>query len=167
MDRSRRSCPAVPSSQNVTVVATDHQGVSETTTYSLTHVTSVIETSSGSSVSAAGAYGIVVARVRLERHALVTHRRLGVSVLVKDRSGYLIRGAAVRLRGAPTKYLANGTLRAGFTNRLGVERFVYRLRKRALTDRLPRTLVLSVRASTPTAAARKLVRVRLPLLPAT
>lgn len=159
--------PGDSSSQQVTVVATDHQGVSETTVYPMTHVTSVVRTTSGTSVSAAGARGVVIARIRLDRHGLLTHRRLCVIVRVRDRRGYLVRGAALRLRGMPARYLANGAARAGFTNLLGVQRFEYRLQMRAFGDRFPRRLTLIVQASTPSATARKVVRARLPLLPAT
>jgi hypothetical protein len=159
--------PGESSSQQVTVFATDHQGVSESTTYPLTQLTSVIRTSSGTSVSAAGARGVVIAKIRFDRRRLLTYRRLGVTVKVKDRRGYVIRGAALRLRGMPAKYLATGGARVGFTNRVGIERFVYRLQKRAFTDHLPRMLTLRVRAGTPTASVAKIVRVRLPMLPAT
>jgi len=164
----RFSTPASGGSpSHVTVVATDHRDVSETTSYPVTHVTSVIKTKYGRSVSAAGAHGIVIAKIRFDRRGLLTQRRLGFAVTVKDRRGYLIRGAAVRLRGLPATYAAGGATRAGFTNRLGVARFAYLLQKRALTDHSPRTFTVRVRASTPGAAARKLARTRLPLVPAT
>lgn len=151
----------------VTVVATDSRHVSQATSYPVTNVSSVIKTRYGRSVSAAGARGVVIAKIRSDRRGLLTHRRLGFVVKVEDRRGYLVRGAAVRLRGMPAKYLANGTSRAGFTNRFGVTRFAYVLQKRAFTDRFPRKLTVSVRASTPSASARKLARTRLPRVPAT
>ncbi len=155
------------SSGQLTVVATDHRNVSQTTSYPVTNMTSVIKTRFGKSVSAAGARGIAIAKIRFDRRGILSHERLGVLVTIKDRRGYLVRGAAVRLRGMPARYLANGATRAGFTNRFGVTRFGYLLQKRAFTDRFPRKLTVRVRASTPSAAARKIARARLPLVPAT
>ena len=151
----------------VTLVATDHRNVSQTTSYPVTNLTSAIKTRFGRSVSAAGARGLVIAKIRFDRRGLLTHRRIGLVVTVKDRRGYLVRGAAVRLRGMPAKYVANGATRARFTSRFGGTRFGYVLQKRAFTDRFPRKLTVSVRASTPSAAARKLAWARLPLIPAT
>jgi len=159
--------PGGTSSRQATFVATDHRNVSQTTTYPTTTVTSVIKTSSGTSVSAAGAHGVVIARIRFDRKGLLTQRRLGIVVTVKDRRGYLVRGAALHLMGRPVRYLVNGANRAGFTNRVGVGRFAYRLQKQAFTSTFPRRFSLTVRASTPRAAAKKIVRVRLPLLPST
>ena len=159
--------PGSSSSKQVTFVATDHRNVSQTTSYPLTSVKSVIKTRAGTSVSAAGAHGVVIAKIRFDRRGLLTHRRLGFVVTVKDRRGYFVRGAAVRLRGMPAKYLAGGAGRAGFTTRYGAKRFAYVLQKRAFTDHFPRRLMVSVRASTPSASTRKLAWTRLPLVPAT
>jgi hypothetical protein len=156
-----------PPSQNVTVVSTDKKGVSETTSFRMSTVTSTIKTAAGTSVSALGAKGVVIAKIRFDKRQLLSHRRLGIVVQVKDRRGYLIRGAALRLKGMPLRYLANGAMRAGFTNRLGLKRFAYKLQKRAFTDSAPRRLTLVVRASTPRAAAKKVAKVRLPLVAST
>jgi hypothetical protein len=154
-------------SQQITVVSTDHQGVSETSFFRTSNLTSTIATKAGTSVSALGAQGVVIAKIRFDKRDLLTHRRLGVVVTVKDRRGYLVRGAALRLKGTPLRYLATGASRAGFTNRLGVKRFAYTLQKRAFTDRMPRRLTLVVRANTPRASARKVAQVRLPLVAST
>jgi hypothetical protein len=148
--------------KQVAVAASDRRGVSETNTFRTTKLTTVIRTRSGTSVSAAGAKGVVIARVRFVKRGLLTHRRLGVLVTVKDRRGFLVRGAAVHLTGLPSRYLANGGRRAGFTNRIGMRRFAFVLTKRAFTDRMPRRLTLKVRASTARASALRAVRTRLP-----
>jgi hypothetical protein len=154
-------------SQQITLVSTGHNGVTETTVFRTSNVTSTIKTKAGTSVAALGAQGVVIAKIRFDKRHLLTQRRLGVIVTVKDRRGYLVRGAALRLKGMPLRYFANGASRAGFTNRLGVERFGYTLQKRAFTDRMPRRLTLVVRASTPKAAARKVGKMHLPLVAST
>jgi hypothetical protein len=64
---------------------------------------------------------------RFDTKRLGTAKRLGVLVTVKDRRGYLVRGAAIRLRGTPARYAANGSVLAGFTSRLGQVQLTYRL----------------------------------------
>lgn len=155
-----------PPSQNVTVVTTDLKGVSQSSAFRASTVSTTLKTNKGTSVSALGAKGVVIAKIRFDKRKLMSQNRLGVLVQVKDRRGYLIRGAAIRIKGLPQRY-ANGANRAGFTNRFGIKRFAYKLQKRAFTDQAPRRLTLLVRASTPRAAAKKVARVRLPLLPST
>jgi hypothetical protein len=156
------SIPLVGSPKQVTVEATDRQGVSQTSAFRTTQVTSVIKTKAGKSVSAAGAQGIVIAKIRFDKRNLLAKKSLGVVLTVKDRRGYLVRGAALHLKGMPLRYLANGAKRASFTNRIGQKRFGYLLSKRAFTDRAPRRLTLVVRASTTRASTRTTVRFWLP-----
>ena len=144
----------------LTVVATDQSGVSQTTRYRVSRIKSTIRTSAGTSVSAAGARGLVIARLRVDKQKLGTSGRLGVRVTVKDRRGYLVRGAAVRLVATPHKQLTNGSIRAGFTNRLGRAQFTYRVRMSSLAG-MPGSLTIVTRAKTPTATATKRVAVRL------
>ena len=117
----------------MTVVATDRRGVSQTSTFTTTSVKSTIATRAGTSVSAAGARGIVIAKVALDKRFLTTGKHVRVLVTVKDRRGYLIRGASLRLRALPAKHVANGALRAGFTNRVGKAQFAFRLEASAFT----------------------------------
>jgi hypothetical protein len=154
-------------SQQVTLVSTGHNGVSETSAFRTSSVTSTITTKAGTSVSALGAQGVVIAKIRFDKRHLLSQRRLGIIVTVKDRRGYLIRGAALRLKGMPLRYFSNGASRSGFTNRVGLKRFAYTLQKRAFTDRLPRRLTLVVRAGTPRAAAKKVAKMQLPLVAST
>jgi len=156
--------PRSGSRRALTVVATDDRGVSQTSTFAITKVTTVIRTRAGASVSAMGAQGIVIAKVRFDKRNLLTMKRVGVVVTVKDKRGFLIRGAALRLKGMPLRYLANGANRAGFTNRLGKARFMYRLHSRAFAGGTCKHLALMVRASTPRASAQKRVTLRLPTL---
>ena len=118
---------STPPSQQVTVVVVDRRGVSQTSTFRTTNLSSVIRMNAGMSVSAAGARGVVIAKISFDKKAMKSSKRLGVSVTVKDRRGYLVRGAALRLTGAPARYLTTGSVRTGFTNRLGQAKFTYRL----------------------------------------
>jgi hypothetical protein len=147
----------------VTVVATDRSGVSQTSAFRVTQVTTAIKTRAGTSVSAAGAKGVAIARVRFDKRRLVSQKRLGVVVTVKDKRGFLIRGAAVRLKGLPLRFVANGANCAGFTSRLGRATFGYRLHEKAFTGKT-RWFTIVVRASTPTASAKKKVMLKLPAL---
>jgi hypothetical protein len=148
--------------RHATVVVTDRRGVSQTTTYRVNRIRSVVRTRAGTSVSAAGARGLVVAGLRFDAQRL-SAGRLGVLVTVKDRRGYLVRGAALRLAAAPARYLATGPTQAGFSNRLGQARFTYRLRSAALSTGMPRALTVQARAATATATASRKAAVRLPI----
>jgi hypothetical protein len=149
--------------ENVTVIATDRRGVSQTTTFSTTRVSSTIATRAGTSVSAAGAQGIVITRIAVDKRFLKSAKFVGLVVTVKDRRGYRIRGASLRLWAMPPKHLANGALRAGFTNRVGKAQFGFRLRTSALAGPGPKFLTIATRAATPKSSATKKVTLRLPV----
>lgn len=152
-----------PQGAGLTVGATDPLGVSQTTTFSTTSTSTVMETRAGTSVSAEGAQGIRIAKVQLVKTGLRKARRLGVVVIVKDGRGLLIRGAAVRVHGKPLRYMAgSGAVRAGFTNRVGRSRFGFRVHPGAFKQCACTRLKLTVRASTPRAAAKKAFKLRLP-----
>jgi hypothetical protein len=129
--------------KDVTVVATDENGVSQASRFTTTRVTTAIKTAAGTSVSAAGARGIVIAKVRLDTDRLKGNGRLGVLVTIKDRRGYLIRGAA------------------------GKAQFSYHLTSKALASATPRCLAIGTRASTLTAHANLRVTLHLPVAAAT
>ncbi len=153
--------PSSPS-QHVTMVVVDRRGVSQTTTFRTTRISSTFRTRAGTSVSSAGARGVVIVKIRFDKSTLRWNRKLGVAVTVKDRRGFLIRGAALRLAGMPARYLATGALRTGFTNRFGQATFAFRLRPQAFASCGCKTLVVQVRASTARAAARKAAATRMP-----
>jgi hypothetical protein len=159
------STPAGSSStERVTVIATDRSGVTQTSTFTPSRVTSAISTRAGTSVSAAGAQGIRIAKVRLDKRFLKAAKYLRVIVTVKDRRGFLIRGAALRMQAMPARHVANGSVRAGFTNRVGQKQFAYRMTPEALKKgALPKYLTLATKASTPRANASKRVTFRLPI----
>lgn len=148
--------------ETVTIVATDHRGVSQTSTFKATSVKSTIGTRAGTSVSAAGARGIVISRIAFDKRFLGTAKHVRVLVTVKDRRGYLIRGALLRLRALPAKHVANGAVRAGFTNRIGKAQFGYRLRQSAFTGTSTKVMTFAARAATPKASTTKRFVLRLP-----
>jgi hypothetical protein len=147
------------SRETVTFVATDRRGVSQTSTFTPTRVTSTIATRAGTSVSAAGARGVRISKMVLDSRSLRSAKHVRVLVTVKDRRGYLIRGASLRLVATPSKHVANGALRAGFTNRVGKAQFAFRIKASAFKGGL---LTIAARASTPKSTATKKVALRLP-----
>jgi hypothetical protein len=149
---------------HVAVTAVDHQGVFQTSTFPAAHVRTVIRTRAGASVSAVGAYGVIVAKVRFDQKRLAAAGKLAVRITVKDRRGLLVRGAAVRLRGIPSRFLIAGATRSGFTSRLGTAAFMYSVKRSALAAKSHSYLTIVVRAATPTAGARRCATVRLATL---
>ncbi len=147
---------------HVTVTATDQKGVSQTSRFVTTRVRSVIKTTAGTSVSAAGARGLVISKVKVDTHRLKSQKRFGIVVTIRDKRGFLVRGATVRLRATPAETFADGSLRAGFTNRIGAATFTYRLSRTAIAKAAPETLAVGAKASTTTAHAGLLVKLRLP-----
>jgi hypothetical protein len=148
--------------ERITVVATDRSGVTQTSTFTARRVTSALATRAGTSVSAAGAQGIRIVEVALDKRFLKPAKSLGVIVTVKDRRGFLIRGAALQLRGMPAKHVATGALKAGFTNRVGKGQFAYRLKASAFTGKPAQFFTIWMRAATPKSSATKKVTLRLP-----
>ncbi len=151
-------------SQNVTVVVVDRRGVSQTTTFRTTAIKSTIRTRAGMSVSAAGAQGVLIAKIRFDKKTMKWNKRLGVSATVKDRRGYLVRGASLRLTGTPARYLTAGSVRSGFTNRFGQAKFAYRLHPQAFAACGCNKFVVTVRASTLRAWTKKAAATRMPAL---
>ena len=152
--------PVPPGSETVAVAATDRQGVSQTTTWQISNLSSVIRTESGSSVSAAGAMGLRIVKVRYVTRDARASRRLRMVVTVKDLRGYLVRGAAVRVHAVRPR----GALRPGayakLTGTAGRVTFVLRPRTRAFGRRV----YVRALARTPSARARRTTSVRLPRL---
>jgi hypothetical protein len=145
------------STKSVAVTATDKQGTSETRTYSVSQQSTLVQPTAGSSVSANGAFGIRIARIRYVTKMAPRTRRLGMLVTIKDRRGYLIRGATVVVRATRAGRLVR-TPQSKPTNRAGQASFSLRLRPQALGKRL----VTVTRANTPTATTKKLTSVRIP-----
>lgn len=151
------SIPIPGTSREVTITVTDKQGVTTTTTYPVTHQSTVIQTPVGRSIAAAGAQGVKITSVRYFTKAVRSKKRVDVLVTVKDSRGYRIRNATVTLRSLRPR-LVVGRTRAKLSNKVGQVRFVMRVRPRALGKRL---FVLTS-ARTPSAQAQRKTSVRLP-----
>jgi Glucodextranase, domain B len=152
--------PVPPGSEEVTVTATDAQGVSQTTRWQIANLSSVIRTEFGPSVSAMGAMGLRIASVRYVTKGVRASRRLRMVVTVKDLRGYLVRGATVRVQGVrPRRPLRSGVYTKP-TGTAGRVTFALRPRARAFGKRL----YVRVLARTPNARARRTTSVRLPRL---
>jgi hypothetical protein len=151
--------PSKSSTDTVVVTATDRSGVSQTSTFKMT---SAIGTRTATSVSAAAAKGIRIASISIDRSKLRSLRQLKIVATVKDLRGLRIRDAAVRLTGSPGRFVVNGPVRAGFTNKLGKVTFRLGFKKTAFAPLKSRPFALLVRAKTPTAAAAKRAYLRLP-----
>ncbi len=86
-------------------------------------------------------------------------RRLTMEVTVKDKRGYLIRSAIVRVSSIPGSKLQSGPL-VTTTNKIGKARFVLRPKAQAFGQRLR----MKAKATIPRASATRVTSVRLPRL---
>jgi hypothetical protein len=149
-------------SKVVTVAATDRRGVSQTSTAPVLHTSSIFATAAGRSVSAAGAQGVRIAKIRYITRNVRRTKRLRIVVTVKDRRGLLIRNASVGVRSRYGGRIFRNP-KAKRTNRVGQAAFLLRARDRAFGKRL----VMITLAKTPTAKATKSSAVRIPRLKST
>jgi hypothetical protein len=145
--------------KEVTVTATDTQGVSQTSTAPVVHGSSMFTTPAGRSVAARGALGVRIAKIRYITANVRRTKRLRIVVTVKDRRGLLVRNAAVSVRSRYARRIVRNP-RAKKTNRVGQAAFLLRARNRAFGKRL----VMVTVAKTPTAKATKASSVRIPKL---
>jgi hypothetical protein len=145
--------------REVTVTATDHRGVSQTSTAPVLHTSSMFTTAAGRSVSAAGAMGVRIAKIRYITRNVRRTKRLRMVITVKDRRGLLIRNATVSVRSRYARRIARNP-RAKKTNRVGQAAFLLRARDRAFGRRL----VMITVAKTPKAKTSKRSSVRIPRL---
>ncbi len=145
--------------KEVTIQSTDRHGVSQKETFGIQAQSSTIQTSAGTSVSSAGALGLRIASVRYVLRGVKVKKRLSMIVTVKDRRGYLVRDAIVRVRGKAARSLRPGTA-IKLSNKVGRASFVIRPR----LNRFGKRLFVIAHAKTPTAQASKTTSVRLPKL---
>jgi hypothetical protein len=149
--------------REVTVVATDRQGVSQTSTFPVEQLTSTIKTSAGTSISALGAKGLRITSVRYLTKGVKAKKRVTAIVTVKDTRGFLVRDAIVRLAPAGFQYKAViGGQQVKTSTKIGQARFL--LRVRAASFPKAKRLFTVATARTPKATARKQTSVRLPKL---
>jgi hypothetical protein len=151
------------STREVTVVATDRQGVSQTSTFPVEQLTSTIRTVAGTSVSALGARGLRIASVRYVTKGVKTKKRMSAIVTLRDTRNFLVRDAIVRMRAASFQSRAIlGGQQVKLSNRIGRATFVLKLRPKSFAK--ARRLFTVTTARTPAATARKQTSVRVPRL---
>jgi hypothetical protein len=151
--------PLPTGTKEVTIQSTDRQGVSQTEAFGIQSASSTIQTSQGTSVSAAGALGLRIASVRYVLRGIQAKKRISMIVTVKDRRGYLVRDAIVSVRGKASRSLRAGT-GIKLSNKVGRATFVLRPR----LARFGKRLFVIARAKTPTAQVHRTTSVRLPKL---
>jgi hypothetical protein len=142
--------------KEVTLAATDKNGVSETTHYKVLDASTAISTPLGTSVAASSAVGLNIAKVRYVTKGVTRTKRLRMIVAVKDSRGYLVRGAKITIRSNAAGRLTRRT-QAKASSKTGQAAFVLRVRQHTLGKRL----VMVTVARTPTAKAAKTTSVRL------
>jgi len=155
--------PVNGSSKEVTVTATDKQGVSQTTTFPVGLNSSVVRTASGTSISAAGANGLRIATVKYTTKKVAKTKRITMTVTLRDKRGYLVRGAILRVR--PTNLQARAVIggqQAKVTNKLGRAAFVLKLRSASFTK--AKRLFTTATGATASATAKRTTSVRVPRL---
>jgi hypothetical protein len=140
--------------REVSVTATDHQGVTTTTSYPVAH-----SASAATSVSAAAAQGIRIAKIRYITKSVRRTKRMRMVVTVRDRRGLLIRNATISVRSKYARRIFRNP-RAKKSNRVGQAAFLLRARKQAFGKRL----VMVTLAKTPKAKVSKASGVRIPRL---
>jgi hypothetical protein len=145
------------SSKEVTVSATDKQGVAQTTSFGVVPMSSVINTAAGQSIAAAGADGVKIAKIRYITKWVRAKKRFRMIVTVKDNRGRLVRGATVRVRPKVKRFVVGGE-RVKTSSKVGQANFLVLVRKSALGRRV---FMITV-AQTPTAKAQKASSVKLP-----
>jgi hypothetical protein len=145
--------------KEVSVTATDSKGVSQTSTVPVFHTTSMFTTAAGTSISAKGAQGIRIAKIRYITRSVRRTKRLRMVVTVRDRQNRLIRGATISVRSKFARRIVRNP-RAKKTNKVGQAAFLMRARNRAFGKRL----VMVTLAKTPSAKATKSSSVRMPRL---
>ncbi|MBA2462996.1 MAG: hypothetical protein H0V45_14735 [Actinobacteria bacterium] len=156
--------PAAGSSAGGPVAAAGSQGVSKSGSSSAVPVSSVINTTSGQSVSAQGANGVRITKVRYITKNVYRTGRVTMIVTVKDRRGLLVRGAKVRIRGvAKTNFLTLKGAQTKTTTKVGVATFSFMLNKRAHSAKsVGKRFVVASIASTPTATTSLVTSFRVP-----
>ncbi len=158
------SVPVSGSSREVVITATDKQGVAQTSSFGIERASSVISTSAGKSVSAAGARGLRIASVRYIKTGVQRTKRLRMIVTLKDTRGYLVRGGIVRVRARDFQARAIvGGQQAKVTSKTGQASFILRLNPKSFSAKKRRLFTVAV-AATPSKSVRKNTSVYLPRL---
>lgn len=153
------TAPASGSSREVVFTATDKQGVSQTNVYPVTQVSSLIKTAAGTSVSAMGAKGLRIAKIRYITTGVRASKQIRAAITVRDLRGYLVRDAIIQLSSLKSGRIKGGT-QFKLSSRLGIATFTVRLLPKAFGKRF----YTVASAKTPSAKVRKVSSVALPRL---
>jgi len=158
------SVPVSGSSREVLITATDKQGVSQTNTFVIERASSVINTEAGRSVSAAGAKGLRIFKVRYITKGVQKSKRIRMIVTLKDTRGFLVRGGIVRVRARDfnAKAIVGGQ-QAKVTGKVGTANFLLRVNPKSFTVKKRRLFTVAV-AVTPTKSVKRNTSVYLPRL---
>lgn len=166
LDSGRFSLVVPGTTKEITVTATDRQGVSHSETVPVVHSSSgpaarpaTPGAATGRTVAAGAAEGVRIAKIRYITRTVRRTKRLRMVVTIKDRRGLLVRGATINVRSRFARRIV-GKPRVKKTNRVGQAAFLLRARNRAFGKRL----VMITVAKTPKAKASKRSSVRLPRL---
>ena len=153
LDANRNFSVTLPgTTKEITLSATDKQGVNQ-------FFTVPVSANAGSTIAAGSAQGVRISKVRYITKSVKRTKRLRMVVTVRDRRGYLIRGAVVRVRSATAGRIVRNP-KTKKTNRAGQAAFLLHARNRAFGKRL----VMVTLAQTPSAKTKKNTGVRLPRL---
>jgi hypothetical protein len=144
-------------SREVSVSATDKQGVTQTTSFGVVPMSSVISTAAGPSIAAAGADGVKIAKIRYITKMVRAKERFRMIVTVRDNQNRLVRGATIRVRPKLKRFVI-GKERVKKSSKVGLANFLVLVRKAALGKRL---FMITI-AQTPRAKAQKTTSVKLP-----
>ena len=135
---------------SVDLTVADESGVTETATFPVQHVSSIVRVNHESSVSAYGALGIRIASIRFDTKSVARSGRMKVDVLLRDRRRYLVRDAIVMLGPAANRASLAASY-AAISNRAGRAMFTVPVPKSAFGKRL----YLTVKARTPRSSAKR------------
>jgi hypothetical protein len=141
--------------KELVLTAKDSQGTTQTSYYRVLEPSTPLTAEGARTVTAGEALGIRIAKVRYLVKGVPRTKRLRMLVTVKDRRGYLIRGAKITVRSKGPGRLKRRT-QAKLSARTGQATFTLRVRPATLGKRLFMVTV----GRTPTAKASKVTSVR-------
>jgi hypothetical protein len=148
--------------KTVVVTATDKEGAAESTGFKITPLTGSA-TATSTSVAANAADGVRIVKVGYATKGVKAHKRIRVTLTVKDKQGRFIQGAKVGIRAAKFQHrLVVHAPTAKLTNKSGKVTFTLRLRAARFTHR--RKLHTVATATTRTAKTARRTLIRLPRL---
>lgn len=155
--------PLPGTTKTIVVTATDTHGTSQSSSSKVQSSSS--HQAAATSVAAASAVGVTITNVRYTTRGVKASKRIGVTLVVKDKRGLFIRGAKVRIRAASFQHdFVLGTQTTKSTSANGRVSFSFKLRATKFKQR--QRLFTVTTALTPSAKTVRTTSVRLPRLTA-